>query len=337
MSDNRTKTVNRRDFIRGSIIGLASLPALNIGSLSLRAKDSGKKAKLALVKTGDRKAGVTELMKLMNVPPMKGKNVFVKPNFNTSDTFPGSTHNDTLTQLINEIKEREAGKIAVGDRSGPEPTKEVLKKKGIFDLSSDLGFKVVNFSDLDEKDWVQVKKEGFHWKDGFSVPRSFLASDYIVSTCCLKTHGFGGIFTLSLKLSVGVTPKSLMRELHGMRQTHMRRMIAEINTSYSPQLIVLDGVEAFVDGGPMEGTKKTAEVMIAGTDRVALDAAGLAVLKSLGSNEAIMNTKIFEQEQIQRAVELGLGVSSSEKIEFLTSDSESQAYASDLKALMAKE
>ncbi|MFC2157853.1 DUF362 domain-containing protein [Acidobacteriota bacterium] len=337
MSGENGKIFNRRDFIRGSIIGLASLPALKIASLPLTAQNSGRKAKLALVKTGDRKAGVAELIKLMNVPPMKGKNVFVKPNFNTSDTFPGSTHNDTLTQLIIEIQAREAGKITVGDRSGPEPTKEVLQKKGIFDLSSDLGFNVVNFSELAEKDWVQVKKEGFHWKDGFSVPRSFIASDYIVSTCCLKTHGFGGIFTLSLKLSVGVTPKSLMRELHGMRQTHMRRMIAEINTSYSPQLVVLDGVEAFVDGGPMEGTKKTAEVMIAGTDRVALDAAGLAVLKHLGSNEAIMNTKIFEQEQILRAVELGLGVSSPEKIEFLTSDPESQAYASDLQALMTGE
>ena len=48
----------------------------------------------------------------------------------------------------------------------------------------------------------------------------------------------------------------------------------------------------------------------------------LAVLKDLGSNEAIMGRKIFEQEQISRAVELGLGVSRPEEIKFVTGDDE---------------
>lgn len=333
MRDKHSSNFDRRSFIKGSIVGMASLPSLNLFSL-MGCRPRASKAKLALVVTGDRKSGVREMMKILDIPPMKGKRVFVKPNFNTSDEFPGSTHNDTLTQLVAEIQEREAGEISVGDRSGPEPTQKVLENKGIFDLSSDMGFNVVNFADLEEGDWVQVKQEGFHWEDGFYVPRTFLESEYIVSTCCLKTHGFGGIFTMSLKLSVGVTPRKLMRELHGMRKTHMRRMIAEINTAYTPQLIVLDGLEAFVDGGPMEGTRKTANVMIAGTDRVALDAAGLAVLKRLGSNEAIMGTGIFEQEQIQRAVELGLGISGPDSIEFLTADPESRAYAAELKTTL---
>ena len=58
----------------------------------------------------------------------------------------------------------------------------------------------------------------------------------------------------------------------------------------------------------MEGLRKQADVIIAGTDRIAIDAVGLAVLKEIGSNKAIMGKKIFEQEQIARAVELGLGV-----------------------------
>jgi len=139
---------------------------------------------------------------------------------------------------------------------------------------------------------------------------------------------------MSLKLAVGTTPKRLMRELHS--SPHQRLMIAEINTAYSPKLIVMDGLEAFVDGGPSTGRKAEAGVIIAGTDRVAVDAVGVAVLKELGSNDAIMGPKIFDQEQIRRAAELGLGVSSPQQIELVTLDEPSRLYAGKLKAILAE-
>ncbi len=144
---------------------------------------------------------------------------------------------------------------------------------------------------------------------------------------------------MSLNLSVGLTPKSIRssdprRTMH--RSSDMRRMIAELNSGYRPQLIVLDGIDAFVDGGPSEGELKKANVMIAGHDRIAVDAVGIAVLKELGSNKAIMNTKIFEQEQIARSVELGLGVTGPGQIEIVTPDDESRAYANVLKPILAQ-
>ena len=57
---------------------------------------------------------------------------------------------------------------------------------------------------------------------------------------------------------------------------------------------------------------------------MAIDAVGVAVLKSLGSNDQIMNTKIFDQEQIARAVELGLGATSPAEIEVVPADAQSQ-------------
>ena len=125
-----------------------------------------------------------------------------------------------------------------------------------------------------------------------------------------------------------------MRELHN--SPDQRKMIAEINTAYEPKLIVLDGIEAFVDGGPMIGTKKTANVFLAGDDRIAIDAVGLAILKELGSNQTIMSNKIFEQEQIKRAVELGLGIDNPSKIEFITPDRTSREYASKLEKILAQ-
>ncbi len=70
-------------------------------------------------------------------------------------------------------------------------------------------------------------------------------------------------------------------------------MIAEINLGYRPQLIVLDGVEAFVDGGPSTGKKVEADVFVGGTDRVAVDAVGVAILKDLGSNDCHYGNQDF--------------------------------------------
>jgi uncharacterized protein (DUF362 family) len=90
---------------------------------------------------------------------------------------------------------------------------------------------------------------------------------YTVSTCCLKIHGSGGLITVSLKLAVGLTPKPVRRAMHS--SPDMRQMIAELNTGYKPNLIVLDGVATFTDGGPSRGELKVGNVMIAGDDRVA--------------------------------------------------------------------
>lgn len=331
----------RRDFIKSSLVGLAGLQVLkSTGMSSMNDWKNGVeggagKTRLALVTTEDRKSGVKAVLDLLGVPSAQGEGVFIKPNFNTSDPPPGSTHNDTLSALVRYMQEHDSGSIMVGDRSGPEETAQVLEKKGILDMASDMEFDAINFSALEEKDWTAVHQPGFHWEGGFYVPRILLDSSYIISTCCLKTHQYGGIFTMSLKNSVGVTPKKLMRELHGKRETDMRRMIAEINTAYTPRFILMDGVDTFVDGGLMEGTLKRAGVMIAGSDRVAVDTAGLAVLRHLGSNDAVMKTPIFEQEQIMRAVELGLGVSSPDNIEFITGDEKSRAMADTLRSILA--
>jgi uncharacterized protein (DUF362 family) len=125
-----------------------------------------------------------------------------------------------------------------------------------------------------------------------------------------------------------------MRELHS--SPHQRKLIAEINEPFKPALVVLDGIEAFVDGGPATGKRARGDVFLASADRVAIDAAGVAILKHLGSNDNIMKQKIFEQEQIVRAVELGLGASSSSKIEVLSANKESQAYCDRLLEILKR-
>jgi uncharacterized protein (DUF362 family) len=325
-------SMKRRRFIKTTLTGLAVLPA--VGDSILLGEKRAKKAKIALVKRGDRQEAVKQLLTMVDFASPKGKKVFIKPNFNTADPCPGSTHNDTLGQLVKELRQRGAAAIAVGDRSGPQPTDKVLEAKGIFRMAKELNFQVANFSQLADQDWLHFNPAGNHWQEGFYLARPAAEADYLVTSHCLKTHQYGGIFTLSLKLTVGMAPAKLMRELHG--SPHMRRMIAELNQPFQPRLLVMDGLEAFVDGGPMTGTRKRADVFLAGTDRVAMDAVGVAILKELGSNEAIMGPKIFDQEQIARAAELGLGVKGAEQIELITADPASRSYAKKVREILLK-
>jgi uncharacterized protein (DUF362 family) len=297
--------------------------------------------RVAFVKTRDRLTGVRRALELLGAGPYPGKHLFVKPNYNTADPSPGSTHNDTLTALVRWLQAQGAERITLGDRSGMDNTRAVMERKGIFRLGEELGFDTLVLDELDAGAWERVQMPGSHWRRGFAVARPALDAGGIVQTCCLKTHRFGGHFSLSLKNSVGLVAKQVpgerynyMWELHLSR--HQRLMIAEINATCRSELIVLDGVEAFVDGGPNRGKRVDAGVILAGTDCVAVDAVGVALLRHLGTTRKVSKGPIFQLAQIARAVELGLGVQSPEQIELVCVDAESEAYAAQIRAILAR-
>ena len=299
-------------------------------------------ARVAFVKTQDRADGVDRALALLELDSMQGRDLFLKPNYNSADAPPGSTHNDTLSALVRALQALGAGRITVGDRSGMGDTRRVMEQKGIFRMADEMGFDTVVFDDLDTDGWELMQIEGSHWQQGFAIARPVLEADGVVQTCCLKTHRFGGHFTLSLKNSVGLVAKwvpgnnyNYMSELHS--SLHQRLMIAEVNAAYQPDLILLDGVEAFVDGGPDRGTRVDSQVVLAGTDQVAIDAVGVAILRYFGTTPDVSRGPIFQQAQIARAVELGLGVGTPEEIELVTDDPDSETYAAEIQEILMQE
>jgi uncharacterized protein (DUF362 family) len=331
--------MNRRTFLK--VATVTSAVALAPRLIQSYIEDDVQKqiSCVAFVKCSDRSAGIARAIDLLELPPWRSKDVFIKPNFNSADATPGSTHPDTLAALIEKLRKMDAGPLTIGDRSGMGNTHEVMETKEVFRLARDFKVNTIVFDDLPANDWVLVKQADTHWLRGFALPRPVLSAGAVVQTCCLKTHRFGGHFTLSLKNSVGLAAKRLpndsynfMSELHG--SPHQRRMIAEINAAYKPNLIVLDGVEAFVTEGPERGKKVNAQILLAGTDRIAIDAVGVALLRYHGTTPEVQRGTIFEQEQIARAVELGIGISGPEQIELVTDDRESASYAAKIRAIL---
>ena len=108
-----------------------------------------------------------------------------------------------------------------------------------------------------------------------------------------------------------------MYELHG--SPFQRLMIAEINASYPVDFVIMDAAKAFVDGGPDKGTEVAPGLMLASADRVALDAAGVALLREFGCT-SLGKKPVFELDQIRRAAELGVGAASAAAVELVPLD-----------------
>jgi uncharacterized protein (DUF362 family) len=276
---------------------------------------------------------------MLGAGDFQGKRVLVKPNYNSADPAPGSTDHEVLIPTIQWLQAQGAGRLEVWDRSGMGDTHAVMKAKGIQGLAGDYGFEVSAFDDLDAEGWVKVSFEGSYWPDGFPIARPVLEADGVVSLCCLKTHRFGGHFTLSLKNSVGMVAKKIpgenanyMNTLHN--SPNQRELIADINRAYTADLIVMDGINAFVSGGPEAGKSVHPGVILAGTDRVAMDAVGVAILRTFGSTPEVQNGAIFELPQIARAAALGVGIDSPEKLHIVTEDQESEAFASEIRRVL---
>ena len=219
------------------------------------ANDSGT---VYLVKTDNREEGIGDFLENYDMSDFKAKNVALKANYNSADPFPASSHPKTVQTLVRSIKEHNPSNIILAERSGMGNTRDVLETMGIIYLGEKEGFEVRVLDEEDIDGWLKVDREGTHWVKGFYISKIFTEADKVVQTCCLKSHRFGGHFTLSLKNSVGLVAKTVpggnynyMAELH--ISPYQRSMIAEINNNYDVDLILMDGMKAFVDKGPETG------------------------------------------------------------------------------------
>ena len=278
-------------------------------------------------------------MDSFNLNEFSGDNVALKANFNSPDPFPASTHIDTLHAIIQKLNEANVASLTLAERSGMGNTRRVLEKMGVFELSDKLGFEVTVLDEENRDKWVKIEKEGTHWVKGFYIPKLFLDSDKVIQTCCLKTHRFGGHFTLSLKNSVGIVAKKLpegsynyMSELHV--SPYQRLMIAEINKHYDVNLVIMDAIKAFITQGPEQGEVVEPNLILASSDRVAIDAVGVAILRNYGVKTNISKGRIFEQEQIKRASELEIGVTSAQEIEIVPLNDESHGDAESIMKIL---
>jgi uncharacterized protein (DUF362 family) len=142
-----------------------------------------------------------------------------------------------------------------------------------------------------------------------------------------------------MKNSVGMVAKKVpggmydyMWELHG--SPYQRAMIAEINANYNLDFAIMDGIKAFVTGGPEKGKVVDPGLLLASRDRVALDAVGVAILKLYGAKSKVSDADVFEQDQLKRAAELGFGAKSPEEIQLTPLNDDAKEIADRIESVL---
>jgi len=238
-----------------------------------------------------------------------GQKVLVKPNVNSNDPAPGTTHPQAVAEVVRLAKAKGAY-VIVGDRSNPAwKTIPAMKETGIYDAVKNAGAdEIVGFED---EEWIRVSPENAKdWPNGFRIPKRLSQIDHIISVPVLHTHSITG-YSLGIKNFVGLIHPADRMLFHSSKNIY--KMIAEISLAIKPSLVVIDGTKSFITGGPSSGTMKESKVYIASQDTLSADAAGFVLLKKEGAK--FNWTDPFESDLIKNYFDLNLSLHSKSKIE----------------------
>jgi uncharacterized protein (DUF362 family) len=270
--------------------------------------DNGK-AKVFVIKATSRADGINQAIAMFGgLGFAAGRDVVLKPNFNSQYEFPATTHDDTLRTVVAGLKTANAGKITLGESSGATtgsstPTATVVQMKGTMALCNELGIEFLSY-DTPGVEFETFNFDGMTWSGGLAIPKLMRSDRVKILLPCCKTHTLAD-YTFSIKLAAGLPPRSrrgLISDMH----TNLQEKVADINKGYVPDLIVMDAMQCFIDGGPDSGTTRDPGLIIVSNDRIAMDAVGVAILKNAGSTSSPIRGKIFQTRQLARAVEIGL-------------------------------
>ena len=308
MSDIFEKKFSRREFLKMvSLLGTTIFLG-NFFPLKQRVKTSAVLVGIARgesvadsVRRAINLAGGLDFIK-------SGESVLIKPNVNSDHFHPGTTNPKVVFEVVNMVREKGAKRIIVADRSNPWwDTLKAMKKVGIYEAAVKGGAEVVVFG---KGDYERVNPENsHHWPNGFRIPKLVKQVDHIISLPVAKTHIIAD-FTMGIKNWVGLIPPSDRNYLHSKEREKdfFASMLSELHLGRKPSFLVMDATKVFVSGGPSHGDLAEPNLVIASSDLVANDVTGLALLKTLGTIEEIQKKSVWDQPQIKRAVELGLGI-----------------------------
>jgi uncharacterized protein (DUF362 family) len=230
----------------------------------------------------------------------EGETALVKPNLNTIDPPPASTDPRFLELFVDLLHENGASKVTIGESSTFYGNTEWnLEHAGITGMVE--GRPWLDVVSFDEDKWIKRKVEGGKHLKNVSVPKVLDDYDRLFFVCCLKTHCHAR-FTGALKLTVGLMKG---QQRMGLHFRNIEPKVAELASMFSPDLTIMDGRKCFITRGPSEGEVREPNLILAATDRVAMDIEGIRIIQGYEGNDLAGITP-EELPQIARAIEMGI-------------------------------
>ncbi len=333
-----TRRPTRREFVRTSALGGAAL-ALGLGcdgegipvddDDSAPAPQEPADGRVYLARAATPEEAVTRALELFGgltfVEP--GQSVLVKPNVCGRADPPYTTSPAVLCEVIHQCLAAGAGEVIVAERTWwGSDTAEIFEAthyeddtRCLLDYIEEAG---ATFLPLDDEPTFKTWPEGADdFTEAMKLFQVIRDVDHVINVPALKTHILAS-FTMTMKNFFGlVHPDTRRGQVHHQPEASedpdkIPRMMAQINLAYTPSLNVMDGIVACTTGGPSPGGLTAAtDLIVAGHDRVAVDAVGLAILQLVGTEPHIEDRPVWDQVQMAEAVRLGVGVRGPDEVE----------------------
>ena len=335
-SNSQLSSPTRREFLGGTG---AALGLLAVGSHCATTATSDRRVGVA--SGADVEAAVRRAVELAGgLPEVAGKTVFIKPNAVYPASIPGITTSPAVLQaVVKLVRERNPKSIVVGERSARGfSTAEALQTTGIGAAAMAGGADEVYaaLSPIESPDeWQLLQPPHFEetWMPagGIFALRRLLESDVLISVPVLKDHRWAA-YSMGMKIYIGAIGDSSRDILHfnlGGDSDRLARDIAILNQMFHPAMTIIDGWTAMINGGPQgmasDAIFTSPRLIVAGRDRLAVDAVGASYLKL-----ELSRTQVPTPDEAQRTLtlpggpwslpqlvhgaELGLGVSGPEQV-----------------------
>ena len=202
---------------------------------------------------------------------VRGKSVLLKPNI--VECIPGKPVN-TDAQLIGAAAEAflrlDAASVTVGEGPGHHrDTDLLLHETG---LGDQLAHRKIPFLDLNRDELIKTRLQASYSGLGHLwLPRTVLASDFIVSMPKVKTHHWTGV-TLSMKNMFGIVPGSRYGwPKNVLHWAGIHESILDICATIRPHFVIADALVAMEGDGPLNGSARYLKTVVLADDPVAAD------------------------------------------------------------------
>jgi uncharacterized protein (DUF362 family) len=204
----------------------------------------------------------------------KNSTVFIKPNL----TFPcykeGITTTPQLLQALLGILRGRAGRIIVGESDGGNNSfsaDESFRGHDLYRICKDNSAELVNLSTLPS---TVIRDKVCGKTVEVELPKLLLEEvDCFISMPVLKVHVMTTV-TLSLKNSWGCVPDTM----RCLRHQGLDYKLALIAKHLKPKIIIVDGIYALDNHGPMYGTAIRTDLLLIADNTVAADALGARLM-----------------------------------------------------------
>src|SRR5213594_5062095 len=269
--------MNRRDWLTAAAVASGSaLSMMRLQQHKYSRDLRPKRSRVAVLYTDQYSDKLDEVvydgLRLFNLN-VRGKSILLKPNI--VEYIPGKSVN-TDAQLIGAAAEAfrrlDAASVTVGEGPGHHrDTDLLLYETG---LADQLKHRKIPFVDLNRDELIKMKLQAnYSGLRHLWLPRTVLASDFIVSMPKVKTHHWTGV-TLSMKNMFGIVPGSRYGwPKNVLHWAGIHESVLDICATVRPHFVIADGIVAMEGDGPLNGLPKYLKTVLMADDPAAADAA----------------------------------------------------------------